>query len=229
MSAPGTLAHPEICRRCGSCCRSCPPALHGEDKELYLQGEVGRQHLVTFRQGEHVFDNVQNKVLTLDREMVRIRSLPRSQTCIFYESGQRACRIYPQRPLECRVFACWDPQDLLHRYAKDRMQRMDLVSPDSALGQIISEHERMCPWGRVMDLLPGVQRDPDSVQAQELAAILEADQGMRQGLQEKAGALEPELDFILGRSMAAVVPGLGLAVRRTRDGFSFQGQSMRFE
>ncbi|MFO7803085.1 MAG: YkgJ family cysteine cluster protein [Desulfovermiculus sp.] len=225
MSTPGTKTRTETCRRCGSCCRSCPPALHGEDKELYVRSEVGRQHLVTFRQGERVFDNVRNKVLTLDREMVRIRSLPRGKTCIFFEPEQRACRIYPKRPLECRVFACWDPQDLLVTYAKDRVQRMDLVSSHSALGQIIAEHEKMCPWDRVMDLLPGVQRDPVSVQAQELARILNADQGMRQGLQEQAGALEAELDFILGRSMSAVLPGLGLSVRRTGDGYSFQSRS----
>ncbi|MDZ7762617.1 MAG: YkgJ family cysteine cluster protein [Desulfovermiculus sp.] len=211
------------CRRCGTCCRSNPPALHGPDKNLYTTAALAKAHLVTFRRGEWVHDNVQDKVLSLDHEMVRIRSLPDFRTCIFYDHGQRACRIYDRRPLECRAFACWDPDGLLHMYAQDRVQRLDLIFAHSALGHIIAEHEDMCSWPQVQQLGPHVQEDPNGTQAEELARILEADQTMRRGLRERTGALEAELDFIFGREMTAVLPSLGLKVFRNRNGYRFQG------
>ena len=209
------------CRRCGSCCRSNPPALHGSDRDHYLQSWLVRQHLITFRQGEVVYDNVLDKVQPLDQELVRIRSRPGSTACIFYDYGQRACRIYAHRPLECRVFACWDPQGIFSAYARDRIQRLDLISARSALGEIIREHEKMCSWARVMDVLPEEDHAPDADQTRELARILDADHGMRHGLRTQAGASEAELDFILGRDMAAVLSSLGLRVHHAGSGYRF--------
>ena len=211
------------CRRCGTCCRNGPPALHGPDKELYAAGCLNRSHLVTFRQGERVHDNVQDKVQRLDREMVRIRSGPGSRSCIFYDHGQRSCRIYHRRPNECRVFTCWDPGPLLHMYTIERVQRLDLISSHSALGQIIAQHENMCSWARVIEILPGVHKDPAGNLAEELARVLKADRNIRLELRERAGASQEELDFILGRDMASVLPGLGLRVHRARSGYRFQG------
>lgn len=210
------------CRRCGTCCLSGPPALHGADKELYATAQVTKGHLVTFRRGEWVHDNVQDKLLCLDQEMVRIRSLPGSRTCKFYDHGQKACKIYNARPLECRTFVCWDPGGLRQIYAQDRLQRLDLISARSALGQIISEHEDMCSWPQALQLLGPVKNVPAGVQAEELARIVRADQEIRRGLRERAGATEAELDFILGRDMAAVLPHLGLSVFADKTGYRFQ-------
>lgn len=215
MSSPESHSQALSCRRCGSCCRSNPPALHGPDRDLYVQSWLARRHLVTFRQGEVVYDNVQDKVEPLDQELVRIRSRPGSTTCLFYDHGQRACRIYAHRPLECRVFACWDPQGILSAYARDRIQRLDLISAHSALGEIIREHERMCSWARVMEVLPEEGSAPDGDQARELAHILDMDQGLRQGLRNQAGASEAELEFILGRDMAVVLSSQGGRVHQT--------------
>lgn len=221
MSSPNSGCRVLSCRRCGSCCRSNPPALHGPDRDLYVQSWLLRRHLITFRQGEMVYDNVQDTVQPLDHELVRIRSRPGSPACIFYDHGQRACRIYDQRPLECRVFACWDPQGILSAYARDRIQRLELISPHSALGEIVCEHERMCSWARVMEVLPEKGSAPDGYQARELVYILDMDQGLRQGLRSQAGASEAELEFILGRDMAAVLSSQGLTVHREGSGYRF--------
>lgn len=190
--------------------------------ELYSTAQVTKGHLVTFRRGEWVHDNVQDKVLCLDQEMVRIRSLPGSRTCIFYDPGHRACTIYDDRPLECRTFACWDPDGLLSIYAQDRLQRLDLISARSALGQIISEHEKMCSWPQASQLLGPLKKNPAGVQGEELKRILKADQEIRRGLRERAGATEAELNFILGRDMTAVLPLLGLSVIADKTGYRFE-------
>ena len=222
MSDINNSPHGLACRRCGTCCLSGPPALHGADMELYSTAQVTKGHLVTFRRGEWVHDNVQDKVLCLDQEMIRIGSLPGSRTCIFYDHGQRACKIYDNRPLECRTFACWDPGGLRQIYAQDRIQRLDLIPARSALGQIIAEHEGMCSWPQALQLLGPVKKNPDGVQAEELNRILKADHEVRRGLRERAGATEAELNFILGRDMAAVLPLLGLGVIADKTGYRFE-------
>lgn len=221
MSSPESDSQVLSCRRCGSCCRSNPPALHGPDRDLYIQSWLVRRHLVTFRQGEMVYDNVQDKVQPLDQELVRIRSRPGSTTCIFYDHGQRGCRIYAHRPQECRVFACWAPQGILSIYAQDRIQRLDLISARSALGEIIAEHERVCSLARVMAVLPEEGNPPDGDQTRELARILDVDHGLRQGLRSQAGASEAELEFILGRDMVVVLSSLGLKVHQEGSGYRF--------
>jgi Fe-S-cluster containining protein len=189
---------------------------------LYTDSVLRRGDLITFRKGEKVYDNVQDRIASLDQEMVRIRSLPQSRACIFYDHGQRACRIYARRPLECRAFACWEPEGLIHIYDQGRVRRADLISEHSALAQVIAEHERLCPWSRIMELVALVAQDPDCFQAGELADMVHVDQGMRQGLRDRAGATERELEFILGRSLASVLPNLGLKVIRTGSGVRLQ-------
>jgi hypothetical protein len=72
-----------------------------------------------------------------------------------------------------------------------------------------------------MDVLPEEDHAPDADQTRELARILDADHGMRHGLRTQAGASEAELDFILGRDMAAVLSSLGLRVHHEGSGYRF--------
>jgi Fe-S-cluster containining protein len=178
--------------------------------------------LITFRKGEHVYDNVQDQILPLDQELVRIRSKPGTPACFFYDHFQRSCGIYAQRPLECRLFACWDPTDLVQAYARDRIQRLDLIPAHSGLGQLIKDHEQMCPWNRVLELVPNLRQNPDSAEGMEIAKILKMDLGLRQALRDRAGADEVVLEFILGRSMVSVLPSLGLEAATTGNGFHLQ-------
>jgi Fe-S-cluster containining protein len=211
-----------VCQRCGSCCRKNPPALHSEDKELYTQSVLKRQHLITFRQGEYVYDNVEDQVLPLEQELVRIRSKPGLRECIFYDHVRRACGIYAHRPLECRLFVCWDPTALMQVYAQDRIQRLDLIADHSGLGQLIADHEKICSWNRVLELLPCVRRNPESDHGREMAEILGMDQGLRQALRNQTGAVDVDLGFLLGRPIVSVLPSLGLKAVHTGEGFRFQ-------
>ncbi len=212
----------KVCQRCGCCCRNNPPAMHSQDKELYTQSVLKRQHLITFRQGEYVYDNVENHVLPLQQELVRIHSKPGLRECIFYDHTRRVCGIYAHRPVECRFFVCWDPTALMQIYAQDRVQRLDLIAAHSGLGQLIADHEKMCSWNRVLELLPCVQRNPESAHGKEMAEILGMDQGLRQALRDQTGAVDEELEFLLGRPMVSVLPGLGLKAVHTGEGFRFQ-------
>jgi hypothetical protein len=80
----------------------------------------------------------------------------------------------------------------------------------------------MCSWPLVLELLEPVKKDPAAVQAKELTRILKADQEFRRGLRERAGATATELNFLLGRDMAVVLPHLGLRAVAEKTGYRFE-------
>ena len=60
-TGPGNITG---CMRCGTCCTKGGPALHKEDKDILLDGHIGRERLVTIRKGELAFSPISGKILT---------------------------------------------------------------------------------------------------------------------------------------------------------------------
>ncbi|MFW6178919.1 MAG: YkgJ family cysteine cluster protein [Desulfohalobiaceae bacterium] len=212
----------EVCSRCGACCSSNPPGLHAQDYELYAAGVLQKKHLLTLRAGELVLDNVQQRVQSLEQEMVRLQTKPESKACIFYQPLRQSCTIHGRHPLECRAQKCWDVSEVYQAYQEPRLGRLDLVPRESALGQIIQEHEARCSYLRVRELAMQILAASGKAQERELAEILELDQAMRNYLQQKAGVGNAQLWFIFGRSPQDTLPGLGLQVRSGQGGFEFR-------
>ncbi|MCF8104054.1 MAG: YkgJ family cysteine cluster protein [Desulfohalobiaceae bacterium] len=211
------------CQRCGTCCRKGPPGLHRLDKRLYEQGTLQKGHLLTLRQGELVRDNVMDRTIRLSEEMVRIRSKSHEAACIFFDGKTSGCQIYESRPLECRVLECWDTSKIQQVYAEDRLTRADLFLPDSALGQIADAHEHHCSYARVAELADRIRAnaEPDKRDLQELAGMVVQDLGIRKSFQDKTKAGDFVLEFLFGRSLVRTLPGFGLEVRETEEGYRF--------
>lgn len=211
------------CQRCGTCCRKGPPGLHTQDKKLYDQGILRKEHLLTLRKGEWVYENIKDQRIVLAEEMIRIRSKKSEAACLFFNGLENSCDIYGYRPLECRVLQCWDPSGILDIYAENRLGRSDLFAPDSALLGIVMEHEKRCPYDRVAELSGNIKgkTDPESTDLAELAEMIRLDLGMREALRDRTGADDLVLEFLFGRSLSKTLPTFGLEVRETREGYRF--------
>jgi len=200
------------CKRCGTCCRKGGPGLHLPDKELVAKGVLTRSDLVTLRKGELAHDPIQDQILPLSEEVIKIKGRGKSWVCRLLEPSQ-GCRIYDLRPVECQALYCWNTEKLEAIYAKDRLTRFDFIPPDSALGAIIVEHEAKCPYSRVRELIePALAGKPDATR--ELAALAEYDRSIRALLVQRSTAKVEELDLIFGRDILATLPPLGLTLVR---------------
>lgn len=202
----------QACVRCGTCCQKGGPALHLQDRSLYLDGHLAKGDLLTLRKGERVYDNVREKVIELGEEVVRLRACAGSTACLFFDDASNRCSIYDYRPIECRVLKCWDPTGLTAMYHTDRIGRLGLISQESALGILIEEHERRCGYAQIKPLAEAVHRKSNKA-LQEIAARIEYDHGIRESLKQKAGAGESELEFLFGRPFQETLPTFGLNVQ----------------
>lgn len=201
----------QSCVRCGTCCTKGGPALHSQDRPLYLNGDLAKSDLLTLRKGERVFDNVREKVIELPQEIVRLRACAGSTACLFFDQASSGCSIYDNRPIECRILKCWAPSKLTAMYETDRIRRLDLISKESALGLLIKEHEKRCGYAEVKPLAAAVQRKSHRA-LQEIAARIEYDRGIRESLTQEVGAGALELDFLFGRPFQETLPAFGLHV-----------------
>jgi Fe-S-cluster containining protein len=171
-----------------------------------------KDHLVTTRKGEWAYDNVQDALMILKSEMIRIRPGQERKGCLFLDTATASCGIYDHRPVECRAMKCWDLREIIELYPRDRLTRWDLIPEDSALGQIMAEHERLCDYAQVARICEGLLEREDQELAAELAGMVQTDQGFRASLKERAGADEPALNFVFGKPLTSTLPLFGLRV-----------------
>jgi Fe-S-cluster containining protein len=189
------------CTRCGTCCREGGPALHLEDRRLVADGVIHTRHLFTIRRGETARDPVRGGLVHAEGDIIKIKGCDRSWACRFLEGGTPACRIYADRPLECRLLDCRDPSRIAAAYGRDRLARADLLDGVDGLGALVRDHDARCDCGRVRVLLatPGVAAN------RELAEIVRFDAELRKLMISRGGLAPDMLDFLLGRPMTLVV------------------------
>ena len=124
--------------------------------------------------------------------------------------------MYDERPVECRALKCWDTADLEMMYLRDRLRRLDLIDPGSALGQVIAEHEKACPVGRLWELAADLDMgNPDA--AMEVLSLVRYDESLRQAFMYRAEVGAEYLDLFFGRPLAAAIHQFGLELE-DRDG-----------
>lgn len=195
------------CIRCGTCCHKGGPGLHVEDKQLVEFRVLEPGDLVCFRKGEFAFDQLGQRVAPLERELIKIRGKGGSWECCLYDPQAKGCRIYQNRPLECRTLMCWDTgpmEELMQR--DDRLTRAHLVAEDSAMAQLIRLHEEQCGLDRVAALI----REGDMQSAatrQELIDLCLYDLSFREVVVEQAGLQENLVECFLGRPLFRAVLG----------------------
>lgn len=200
------------CQRCGTCCRKGGPALHTEDIALVKTGALPLESLFTIRAGEKVHDNVRDRVMPLKTEMVKIRGQDDSWSCRFYDAGTRGCRIYEQRPLECRALACWDTSELERIYQRDRIGRKDLIGNIRGLWDLVQAHESRCSYEKLSRLISRIKAAPEKSLTDAVCECIAYDLHLRRLTVEKSGIGPGLLGFLFGRPLQETVKMYGLAV-----------------
>lgn len=189
------------CTRCGTCCREGGPALHREDRRLVDEGVIHTRHLFTIRRGETARDPVRGGLVRAEGDIIKIKGCDGSWSCRFLEGATPTCRIYADRPLECRLLDCRDPSRIAAAYDRDRLTRADLLNDVDGLWDLVRDHDGRCDCGRVRVLLA----TSGAAANRELTEIVRFDAELRK-LMISRGGLEPDmLDFLLGRPMSLVM------------------------
>ena len=205
------------CLRCGECCRRGSPSLYLEDLPMLRQGIIRRLDLLTLRAGEIGYSNIQEDLVLLDQEQVKVKEKPGSRECLFLDTGTGLCGIYENRPLQCRVMECWNP-DLYDELKTQRyLTRRELLNPDDPLVPIIENHSKRCSLEDLHRALTRGQRGfADSLE--EALDILFFDQHLRDYLEREQGIKAENQGFLIGRPVLDLIPSLGFRIEKDGEG-----------
>ncbi|NIA08866.1 MAG: hypothetical protein GWP10_03645 [Nitrospiraceae bacterium] len=198
------------CIRSGKCCEKGGPSLHLEDKAL-LQGDILRpRDLLTLRAGELAYHPIEKKLIELPKEIIKIKSRDGSTACMFYDADRHACSIYEHRPLECRVFKCWDTKAIEEIFLKDTLSRLDLFPKDSSITELISAYDKTLPPGQLYSLFSEMASQDEAQQEAKLKVeeVVSTDDAFRKKVIETLGIDETELEFFFGRSLKALISNI---------------------
>jgi len=208
----GTASY--TCLRCGTCCQKGGPGFHQEDRVLIEKGRIPSKYLYTIRKGEHAFDNVKACLVPVASDIIKIRGQKGNWACIFFDSQKKACSIYSDRPLECRVLKCWDTGELERIYSGNRLTRRDLISQVKGLWDLVSDHQARCDYAKIKKLINDLDGPHKGRARKKLLEIIQYDAEFRKLVVAK-GELDPAmLDFLFGRPLTETLPNYGIKVRQ---------------
>ena len=200
------------CQRCGTCCQKGGPSIHIEDKSLVETGKIQARDIYTIRKGEPAYDNIRGALLPVRSDIIKIKGSGESWCCRFYNKLDNACRIYPDRPLECRLLKCWDTRAIEDAYEKDRLTRKELLSEVEGLWDLVEAHGTRCSYEVIEQLVDKLKNTRSKTVARQIIEIVEYDKQLRRLVVED-GRLDPEmLDFIFGRPLEKTIRAFGLKI-----------------
>jgi Fe-S-cluster containining protein len=189
------------CARCGTCCSKGGPALHDEDAGLVESGQIPLASLYTIRQGELAHDNVSGGLVCVESEIIKIKSVPGSHACMYYDKALQSCSIYQNRPIECRTLECWDSTRIFNMYAEHRLDRKSLLTSIPWVLELIESHESRCSFTEIRRLI-SLREKGDPGGAEGLQAMVNDDAQFRYLLIEKGKIPVDMIDFLIGRPLA---------------------------
>ena len=205
------------CLRCGDCCRQGSPTLYVEDMTILRQGIIKRLDLLTLRPGEIGFSNATQDLVLLHEERVKIKEKPGNRECLFLDSESKVCRIYEDRPLQCRVMECWNPDNFQGLNSHTFLSRKELLNPDDPLIPIVESHTQRCAVSDLQEALSGIKMGRDAAQDEALD-ILFFDQQLRKHLAEVQG-IDPENQvFLFGRPVSDLIYSFGFHIEEDSGG-----------
>jgi Fe-S-cluster containining protein len=205
------------CIKCGECCSKGSPTLLLEDMSRLLQsGKLGPKDVFTIRKGEIVFDGRAEKSLATETERIKIRETPGERTCVFYQKGNRECSIYDDRPEQCRLQECWNP-DFADSSRKSPLTRRELFESTGDLWKIIERHDERCShedFSREIARLGATKGQT----VENLLELLSFDHHVRDFTVEKLGFAPETVDRFFGRPLKDSLEHYGLTVEEQTDG-----------
>lgn len=209
------------CERCGDCCRSGGPTLHKKDIALLEKGVLTRKDLFTLRKGEVVNNQILGERIPLDTEIVKVRSVAKGTACAYLDEEGASCRIYADRPVECRALECWDTDGLAAMYDRDRVTRADLSDPESGISLLAREHGEKCSITELAELA-GRFVEGDEAAGEAIKELLGYDRAVRETLVQRVPESADVILFYFGRNLTDILPAFGVSVYRLGDKFTLQ-------
>lgn len=214
-----TVEQRSHCIRCGECCLASSPTLQKEDVPLVREGLIRKRDLYSIRVGEPVRDNIENKLIITDRELIKVRGKRNGGGCIFYDEESRACTIYDHRPSQCAAFACWDTAEFMEVYKRPKACRKDIVHEEVLLA-LIHEHGARCSYRRLDGFVRMIEKKGEEA-VERILELLKFDRHVRIFTREKLGMDFGEMGFYFGRPLTVTITMFGLQVVREPDGSFF--------
>jgi Fe-S-cluster containining protein len=205
MTYGPTPMNPTECQRCGTCCRNGGPALHGADLDLIRNASIPLSSLYTIRPGEMCTDNISGSIILAESDIIKIKSRDDESVCIFFDETGSACRIYTNRPLECRTMDCRNTETIRHIYDEDRLDRAEILGGISSLSEIIILHEAECDISAIADLV-SLRRSGDANAAADITGKINYDARLRKKVSEETSRGGDILDFLFGRPLHRILP-----------------------
>ena len=206
------------CVRCGTCCEKGGPAFHLQDRPLIEKGVIPSGCLYTIRRGELARDNVKQRLVPVETDVIKIKGEKDGWACMFFDKIGKSCRIYKNRPLECRALKCWDPGELEKIYATGRLTRKDLLYQVEGLWDLVEDHQSRCNYekiGRLVHELEGPVPEPP---ARQLCEIIHYDAEIRKLVVFRGGLEADMLDFLFGRPLRETIKSYGIRARQLAAG-----------
>lgn len=208
------------CVQCGECCRKGSPTLHLEDLELLQQGKIPWQQVFVLRKGEPVRppgeENDGKPYFLLD-ERIKVREKQDGHGCVFLDDTTDRCTIYTDRPIQCRAQACWDPSESKELAKGVYLTRQDIFEKVELLMNIIVEHEKRCSFESLHEAFKQLQ-ESGAKEPEQFLALVSYEDHFRDFVSEQFHIPKEELELVMGRSFASLMPVFGLKVVEEPDG-----------
>jgi Fe-S-cluster containining protein len=205
----------ETCVRCGECCELTSPTLLAPDLALFQREILTWNEVYTLRPGEQVTSR-EGQPETLREERLKLREVPGTHQCCFYLAATQSCRIYADRPEQCRRQQCWgeeapapEPGELLNRDA--------LLAGVPEVWDLVTAHRERCGLSQVLQALQGLATDTEAA-SQALFDALHFDHYLRQMLQEEWELSQAATEFLLGRPLTQFLKDHGVNATLTPEG-----------
>ncbi len=219
------------CRRCGTCCRKGGPGLHLEDRKLVDSGKIPLKDLITFRQGEPVYDNVTDSIAPAVTDIIKIKSSDGSNSdCVCYDKDRNGCSIYDDRPSECAALQCWDTSEIEGMYNIRRLTRRHLLANVKGLWDLVTHHQERCDYGHVAELADRIRQHREAEEAEKvLLEMIRFDQHLREVTLERVKMDPCMLYFLFGRPLSFTIKLFKLKITKNEAGYRIESTAAEGE
>ena len=205
----------ETCVRCGECCQLSGPTLLLPDLHLLEQETLTWNDLYTLRVGDQGTSRDGTPV-ALQEERLKIREVPGSQQCSFFQAATQTCRIYENRPEQCRRQQCWGepppppaPEEFL--------TREHLFAQVPEIWDLIKAHEERCNLQSLRESLAELAAGREEA-GDALFEALHFDHYLRKMFQEEWGLAPAVTELILGRPVTRFLKDMGFQATLSPEG-----------
>lgn len=208
-------ASSEVCVRCGECCTISGPNLLLSDLPLLEQEIITMSDVYTLRPGDQVTSR-EGKPMMLTEERLKIREVPGSRQCSFFVAATRGCRIYENRPEQCRRQHCWG-EPYPPPPPEEFLTRQEIMARAPEIWELICAHSERCNLLDLRHSLEEVAAGREEA-GEALFEALHFDHYLRKMLQEEWGLAPATTELLLGRPPIRLLKDLGFQATLTPEG-----------